>query len=248
MSIAWSIETHERVHSTQDIAKDLASRGQAEGLVIHALEQNAGRGRHGREWVSESGNLYLSMLLLPACHAQKLGQLSLLTGLALARAVLPFLEKSDVLQLKWPNDVLLDGRKCAGLLLETELNAAGDVEFCVVGIGLNLVSAPQDIWASVADYSAKVPQVNEMRDLFLAEFGALYSEWMLNGFDGIAKDWLVAAHRKGTPLKVKVGEHVEDGTFHAIDDAGNLLLLDRASELKVISAGEVYLFDDVVEA
>lgn len=117
MAIAWSIETHDSVKSTQEILKGMARLEEPEGKVIHAFEQKNGTGRHGRPWISEKGNLYLSLLLRPECHAQKVTQFSLLTSLAIADSIQTYMTKPESLMLKWPNDVLISGEKCAGILL-----------------------------------------------------------------------------------------------------------------------------------
>lgn len=229
----WRIEIFENIPSTQDIARKRAEQGEAEGLVIRALEQSAGQGRHGRQWVSEKGNLYISMILRPSCAAGETGQLSILTGLAAARAVRRFSGARRGLALKWPNDVLLDGMKCGGILLESGLSEGGAVDWMVAGIGLNAIHAPEGA-------SAINAPSDEILSAFLGEFGALYEGWKANGFDVVRRGWLALAHRPGDFVSVKIGQQIQSGTFHSIDEFGNLILRDADLQLKTITAGDVY--------
>src|SRR5690554_5681171 len=132
MTIKWIVEEYDMLGSTQDTLKELASE-RPEGFAVQARKQQAGKGRQGREWISPEGNLYLSVLLKPtrieAAHA---GQLSFVAALAVAKTVASYLK--DGLMLKWPNDVLLDGKKCAGILLETDVKD-GRLRWVSVGVG-----------------------------------------------------------------------------------------------------------------
>lgn len=241
MSLQWKLQTFDQVRSTQSLAKEAAAQGARAGLVIHAMAQDEGHGRHGRPWISERGNLYLSLVLRPECKATKLGQFSLLTGLAVFRAIAQILGHSQELQLKWPNDVLLGEKKCAGLLLETELDQSGNVEWLVAGIGINILSAPENIGAALQDYTKSPIELDVLRDSVLEQVSALYNQWKSEGFSAIKQGWLAAAHPKGAPLTVKIGTQIERGHFHALDESGNLILSLGENQLKTITAGEVYL-------
>lgn len=242
MSLEWVIHTHTALSSTQDLAKDLAGRGAPEGLVIHALEQTGGHGRHGRSWESPRGNLYLSLVLRPVCLSQVIGQLSLLSAVALAQALEGVIDDPAALMLKWPNDVLLGGRKCAGLLLETSLGADGAAEWVVVGAGVNLKSAPLDTACAVQDYTLAELDIERFRDDFLQRVETLYEGWQQRGFEDLRVLWLEKAHPKGAALSVKIAEHLENGVFHDIDALGNLMLRKQDGAIKTIGAGEVYLY------
>ncbi len=244
MSLEWVIETHACLLSTQDYAKDLAGReaGPSEGLVVQALEQKSGHGRHGRIWHSPPGNLYLSLVLCPQCSSQVVGQLSLLSALALAQALEDVIDDPALLMLKWPNDVLLGGRKCAGLLLETALGSDGGVEWVVIGVGVNIQTAPLDIACALQDYSSEEIDIAEFRDVFLEHLKRLYEDWAVYGFENLRTEWLAKAHKAGAPLSVKIADRLENGVFHDIDAHGNLRLQMRNGLIKTIGAGEVYLY------
>src|SRR5688500_9625149 len=135
MAINWTIEVFETLPTTQDLAMARAEEGAAEGAVIQAMIQNAGRGRHGNRWHSPLGNLYVSLLLRPLCKPDLAGQISFVAGLALSAAMNPYVSAAHKKTLKWPNDILIDGRKCAGILLESRLSGEGLVESLIVGMG-----------------------------------------------------------------------------------------------------------------
>ena len=137
-----TIRKYENLDSTNEEARRLAEAGEAGPLWIVACEQSAGRGRRGREWVSSRGNLFATLLLRPGRAADVCAQLSFVAALATGDAVASFAPSARI-ALKWPNDVLLDGHKVAGILLESAGSAGGcAVEWLAVGIGMNLANYP----------------------------------------------------------------------------------------------------------
>lgn len=239
--IHWHIEDAACLDSTQDTLKAWAEEGAPEGLVIQADSQRRGRGRHGREWMSPKGNLYMSLLLRPVCTAREIGQLSLVSALALAETLSEQLKDSGILTLKWPNDALLEGRKCAGLILETQISAGGKVEWLVIGIGVNIAKTPLETGAYLEEFVKEPVSVVEIRDAFLTHFKRLYRCWQLDGFEPVRMAWLSYAHAPGTALSVKIGQRHRAGTFHALDEQGNLLLQVPGYGIQTITAGEIYL-------
>src|SRR5436309_2331589 len=136
---------YEVVGSTNDEAKALARAGAADGTLVWAGEQSAGRGRRGRAWASPPGNLYLSLVLRPAAPPSRVAQLGFGAALGLGDALAALAGSALRPRYKWPNDLLADGRKLAGILLESETSASDRVDFVVVGIGVNILSAPADV-------------------------------------------------------------------------------------------------------
>lgn len=233
MSIQWSIEEYEAVPSTQDLVKQKAASSD-EGLVVRAFQQTDGRGRHGREWVSQDGNLFFSFLLRPQSGVETIGQLGLVIGTALGAALKNALDDPSRLSLKWPNDILLDGKKCAGILIETELSNSGALEWVVVGVGINVKAAPDEQAIALgADVSL---------DQILEQVSAFYTQWQTQGFAAIQPLWLDMAHSKGAPVTVKLGNQLIEGLFEGVDEQGALLLQDSGTdELRTITAGDVYV-------
>src|ERR1700727_2136985 len=138
MSTTFNVQHHERLESTNDEARQLAAAGAPHGTVVHADEQSAGRGRFGRTWYSPPGNLYLSVLLRLDRPPERTPELSFVAAITVADAVDALLPKQSRATLKWPNDVLVNDGKIAGILLE---NADGAQ---IVGIGLNVLEAPRN--------------------------------------------------------------------------------------------------------
>lgn len=135
----WMLVALDSVGSTNDEAARLADGGASEGTVVWAREQQGGRGRRGRRWASPPGNLYSSTILRPNCPAPRAAELGFVAALAVGDLV----PASRAIRLKWPNDVLIDGGKIAGILLESAIAQDGRVEHVVAGIGVNVAFAPQ---------------------------------------------------------------------------------------------------------
>ena len=131
----------EEVASTNDIARELAETGAPEGTLVTARRQHSGRGRRGNTWESIEGNVFLSLILRPDVDAQVAAQLSFVAAVTVGDLVANLLPDCTV-QLKWPNDVLCDGKKISGILLEAGPSGAARVEWLIVGIGLNVASKP----------------------------------------------------------------------------------------------------------
>ncbi len=139
----WRLQVHEAIGSTSDHCAALAAAGEPAGLAVLALRQTSGRGSRGRGWQSPIGNLSLSVLLRPSGTLGDAGSWPLLVGIAVAEAARPLLPDPAALSLKWPNDVLLRGRKLAGILIDTALDQAGGLRWLIIGIGANLAVAPE---------------------------------------------------------------------------------------------------------
>lgn len=240
MAIQWTIETHETVKSTQDLIKGMGRSHEPEGKVVQAFEQTRGTGRHGRPWISEKGNLYLSFLLRPDCHATEVTQLSLVTAIAVAETVQTYMENPELLSLKWPNDVLIEGEKCAGILLETELNENGAVKWLAVGVGINISNPPLGMGVGLQDYSEQILDIINVRNQFLRNMAGAYRLWNIEKFSIIRQKWLEKAQTRNTPIEVKIGVQIERGFFHDLDPKGNMIIRDNEYRTKTISAGEVH--------
>ena len=178
--------------STNDEAKDRAMAGAPEGTVIWARQQLAGRGRRGRAWVSPPGNLYLSVILRPACEARSVAQLSFVAALAVLDLVdgpLP-----GRARCKWPNDILVDGGKIAGILLESALRPEGRVDWVVLGIGVNLASHPRlkgpTPPTSFVDAGALPLAPEDALPSLLAALARRRRDWETQGFAAVRRAWL----------------------------------------------------------
>lgn len=237
----FRLVAYETIGSTNDEAKRLARAGEPEGLVICADRQTAGRGRRGREWVSPPGNFYCSMLLRPNCRAAEAAQLGFVAALGLADAIAE-LAPAVAVRCKWPNDLLANGKKIAGILLETEM-ASGDVpDFVVLGIGANLISAPSDTpypaTSLVKEGAAEIAPWR-MATGFIRHFACWLIRWQGQGFAPIRPAWLSRAAGLGETIQVRLERATLDGRFLDLDADGALLLGTPAGD-KRIAAGEVF--------
>jgi BirA family biotin operon repressor/biotin-[acetyl-CoA-carboxylase] ligase len=231
----------ETIGSTNDEAKRRAREGAAEGLIVCAERQTAGRGRRGRAWVSPPGNLYSSTLLRPNCRAATAAQLGFVAALGVADAI-GELAPRVALGCKWPNDLLANGRKVSGILLETEMVAGDRPDFVVLGLGANLASAPRDTQypaTSLADEGAPGIAPLTMLAAFIRHFVEWLATWRRDGFAPIREAWLARVIGLGEPIQVRLERDTLDGRFLDLDSDGALLLGVPGGSRRV-AAGEVF--------
>jgi BirA family biotin operon repressor/biotin-[acetyl-CoA-carboxylase] ligase len=212
----------------------LAEGSAVEGDWLVALEQSAGKGRQGRTWVSAAGNFAGSTIVTLRPGDPPPPTLSLAAGLALAEAI-DVAIPAQALMLKWPNDLMLHGKKIAGILLER----SGDR--VAVGFGVNLTSAPALPGREVASLGGKVTS-QAFAPLLAASFARLLGLWRSNESAALARAWLERAHPRGTRLTVHLGkDEVIAGRFAGLDGDGALRLTRDDGSLEVVRAGDVSL-------
>jgi BirA family biotin operon repressor/biotin-[acetyl-CoA-carboxylase] ligase len=221
------------VGSTNDEAARLAEAGAPEGTVIWAREQTGGRGRRGRTWASPVGNLYSSTILRPDCAAARAAELGFVAALAVADMV----PASRQVRVKWPNDVMVDGGKVAGILPESSISADGKAEHVVLGIGVNVSFAPEvpEMRYRGACLGGTVEAALERLTAALARWLA---QWRRDGFTAIRAEWLAKAGPLGLEVDVKLGEELVRGRFAGMDGEGALLLDTPAGPRRIV-AGEL---------
>lgn len=238
MEAGFSLEHHAEIGSTNERALQLVLEGRDKIWVV-ADAQTAGRGRHQRHWHSPPGNLYASLGLRAPCDAAFLPQFGFVTGVALAEAVLSLApELKSRLSLKWPNDAMLDGKKCAGLLLEgTSLPGGGSG--LVIGMGVNITSVPEGL-----EQDAAVLPGLTRNGLFAALTKRMLALIAVHGkgtgFGAIRARWLASALPFGTLMRVRLPSGERHGAFQGINAGGHLLLGTEARQ-ETILAGDVFL-------
>ena len=231
----WRLEVHAALPSTSDLLLRRAEEGVPEGTAILAREQTAGRGRAGRTWTSPPGNLYLSVLLRPGGPVREAPQWSLLAGVALAEAAAELDPEPGLLRLKWPNDLLRDGAKCAGILAESALAPDGSLAWLALGFGVNLTHAPV-----LPDRPTATLGAAERPERFAARLLARLGHWRemqrVRGFAPVRAAWCRLGPAPGEALALR--GLAGTGLFAGLAEDGSLLLeIDGAR--RAVTAGEV---------
>lgn len=237
----WRLAQHSVIGSTNDEAKRLARAGAAERTIVWALAQTRGRGRRGRPWHSPPGNLYASLILRPRVPPERAAQLGFVAALAVGGALEALVPALAGLSYKWPNDVLLDGRKICGILLESETGAGERLSFLVAGIGINLRAAPpESAFPATSLVAQGFPEIAPaaMLAALTQEFERWMGCWEADGFLPIRAAWRTRAIL-GTSARVRLDRLTLHGRLIDIDDEG-ALLLEEAGGCRRISAGEVF--------
>jgi BirA family biotin operon repressor/biotin-[acetyl-CoA-carboxylase] ligase len=220
-----------------DRAREEARKGAPEGVVIMAAEQTAGRGRQGRSWYSPRGSLSLSVVFHPAMG--QLPGLVMAGALAVARTVRICTRLAPV--IKWPNDILLSGRKVCGILVESELQA-DKVAFAVVGIGLNVArdaAVSPDIAAIATSLEREAGRSLDMKDIageLLEQLDDLYGD--LRAGRPVFKEWRDSLVTLGKPVRIEHGPRMEEGLAEDVTPEGALLLRRKDGTLAEVVAGD----------
>jgi BirA family biotin operon repressor/biotin-[acetyl-CoA-carboxylase] ligase len=229
---------HDSIGSTNSEAKTLALAGERGPLWIMAARQTAGRGRRGNTWVSEPGNLYASLLLIDAAPPQQIAGLSFVAALAVHDAVMDVAPGLGArLAVKWPNDLLIDGKKFAGILIESEGPAV------IVGVGINCAHHPAATAYPATDLSAAGVTVSP-EQLLQRLSGRMLSrlgQWDRGtGFAAIRADWLARVTGLGQEIRVRLPHRELTGQFQALNENGGLLLRLADGSVEVVNAGEIF--------
>lgn len=234
------------VESTNDIAGQMAKEGAPEGRVVVADEQTAGRGRFSRAWVSgKSKGLWFSLVLRPKAEAERISQLTMVMAVAVAATVSELYGLS--LGIKWPNDLLLDGKKVCGILSEG-LIEKGEVAHVIIGIGLNVEAGPIDAGYLEKGFGIKVDRDRLLKEL-LVSIKKWYEIWLVKGFEPVRTAWLEDS--------VTIGQEVEISDFRKmisgeapkifagraidVDEKGALVVEGMDGEVRSFNSGEVSL-------
>lgn len=237
----YRLIARDEVGSTNDEASALIAAGAAPGAVVWAESQTAGRGRHGREWVSPPGNLYCSIILRPAVDDGRLTDIAFVAALAVRDAVIQVLPPGTLVQFKWPNDVLAGGRKLAGILVEAEKLPDEARMALIIGIGVNIVSAPRETSYSATCISAmaRTPRVARLLSLIVAALDRRVELWTRNGFSVIRRDWMDNAYGVGGHVMASNGV---SGAFVGLDETGAIIIaLTNGARHRLVSGSVRYL-------
>jgi BirA family biotin operon repressor/biotin-[acetyl-CoA-carboxylase] ligase len=242
--VGRDVQVFQETSSTNDIAEKLARDGVNEGVVIFAESQTKGRGRLGRKWISPAGQgLWFSVLLRPSLPPASVTQLTIAAATAVARAI--HTETGLVPQIKWPNDILLGGKKAVGIL--TELNAEVDrVRYVIVGIGVdvNLTEFPaelKEVATSLALAAGKRFVRAEIAAAVLRELDQDYARIVRGEFADLAEEWEQQCITLGRRVEIHNGARTVSGRAESLDNDGALLLRTDHGRLERIVGGDVLL-------
>jgi len=236
---AFTINEFDELESTNKTAFELANLGKIfDSEIVLAKKQTAGKGRKNRVWSSPVGNLYFSLILQPKINLEQISLISFVAAVSLKLALEGMIEKNRI-SLKWPNDLLIDNKKLAGILLESKFNQK-DCEFVVLGIGVNIDSNPDNVIfeaTNLKNFEVLITPENLLKK-FLDSFEIIYKSFLDYGFKGLRQLWLQSAYKLKEKLVIKIDEKEILGTFIDIDEAGNLLL-QRENQLLKIAVADV---------
>jgi BirA family transcriptional regulator, biotin operon repressor / biotin---[acetyl-CoA-carboxylase] ligase len=241
----FAVHALDTTDSTQSEVQRLAAAGAPEGTVVTARHQRAGRGRRGHEWWDAPGqSLLASVLLRPAGPVATAPQLSLVGGLAVADALAAVASVSA--RIRWPNDLLVDGRKVCGILAEASSDGVGDgagrLHHVILGIGVNLAQTafPEDLAdraTSLRLVTGRASEANLVLAAVLEQLARHYGAWRVGGFAALRAAWLERSTLPGQPVRLPDGS---DGVGVDVGDDGVLLARARDGRLvHIVSGGTV---------
>jgi BirA family biotin operon repressor/biotin-[acetyl-CoA-carboxylase] ligase len=230
--------THlKQTESTNSLALELARSYQINhNHIILADIQTGGKGRMGRNWVSPSGNLYFSLVLKPKKSLEISSQLSFVAAVCLGLVLAELSNDAKRINYKWPNDILIDDKKVAGILLES------DAGFVILGIGVNIKSHPQNTnypACNLEDQGFAIDDKINLLKKFLDNFSNLYQKWQDFGFTPIRNLWLNQAYNLNKEINVNLPNKSLRGVFKNLDEQGNLVL-ETDKKIQLITSGEVF--------
>jgi BirA family biotin operon repressor/biotin-[acetyl-CoA-carboxylase] ligase len=237
------------VGSTNEHAFGLAARGAPEGTVVLADEQRKGRGRLQRVWQSPPGrNIYTSVVLRPPFKAAVAPRITLMAGVAVADCLGEYV--TEGVSLKWPNDVLIGGRKVCGIL--TEMKAIGDqVDFVIVGIGLNVNMRREEFDREIRSRATSVLEETgaaaSRQDLAVRLYRSLekwYKTLLEGGFPPVRERWLACAGIQGKKIRTGPGEDAQHGEVLGVDEDGALLIADDHGRRQRVITGDIVIERD----
>jgi BirA family biotin operon repressor/biotin-[acetyl-CoA-carboxylase] ligase len=244
--VGRDIRVFEQTTSTNDVIEKLARDGVKEGVVVFAESQTRGRGRLGRKWISPARKgLWFSVLLRPNLRPQETTQLTVAAATALRRAIVS--QTGLEPEIKWPNDIQIDGRKVAGIL--TELNAELDsVKYVILGIGVDVNLAASDFPHELrktatslrVEADRMIPRA-ELATVILQELDADYTRIVSGKFGAVADEWEAHCSTIGRDVVIRIGERQIRGRAEALDEDGALLLRTIHGHLERIIGGDVTL-------
>jgi BirA family biotin operon repressor/biotin-[acetyl-CoA-carboxylase] ligase len=247
----YALLSFDIVDSTNAEAKRLVQSGVNEPLVVLAREQYAGRGRYHRTWISESGNLYLSVLIKLPLESKDSHQLTFVASLAVSEAIQMLLGDGHDIGHKWPNDIFVDGKKVSGILLESCIRSNNNyIDWVVIGVGINANVSPDLANArtnatSLAEVVGQEIDIRILVDLFMKNFHYYWHLWLNEGFALIRGVWLKKVIYLGEKIMINHPSKKIEGILDNVNDAGNAEILTDDGNVVTVASGELFPTNNV---
>jgi len=229
--------------STNDIAKELAMRGAKEGTVVVAETQTRGRGRLKRRWISPEGGLWLSIILRPKTEPKHALKLTLMSSVAVAKTISKLFQLGA--EIKWPNDVLINHKKVCGILIEAKTKGE-DLDFAVVGIGINANFRVNALPSSLRDFSTTLKEElkreierEALLRALLEETEAYYNMFSEGKFETILKEWRSSASFIGSYVQIVSHQERIEGWAADIDADGALMVKLKDQTMRKVASGDL---------
>lgn len=235
----------DQIDSTNAEARRRAEAGETGPLWIAARRQSEGRGRRGRRWESDTGNLFATLLTVTCKPPAEAAQVTFVAALAVADLLDAFAAQASV-AIKWPNDVLIDGRKASGILVESGPHASGGL-WLAVGIGVNLAHAPDEVERPAASLAGHLrgdvaypPGVEAATEVLADAFAVWWDRWEMLGFQPVLDAWIARCGGLHGPATARLGHETISGVADGVEADGALRLKLPDGTLRLISAGDVF--------
>lgn len=239
----YGAAAYDDIDSTNEQAKRSVAEGMAGPKWFIARSQSAGKGRRGRTWVSEPGNLYASLLLRPGGSARDAAVLSFAAALAVAEAIEEVAGVTRKLECKWPNDLLYGGKKISGILLESASDKDGALDWLVIGVGVNVAHFPTATDYPATSIAAEGFAGITAPNLFAALARRLdhwLETWRQEGFPPVREAWLERATGLGRAIVARTGSGETSGRFVGLGHDGALLIETADGSLHEILAADIF--------
>jgi BirA family biotin operon repressor/biotin-[acetyl-CoA-carboxylase] ligase len=239
---SYKLLIFDEIDSTNEEARRLVNCGVGGNMVIWASKQTAGRGKGGVKWVSDEGNLYLSIILdLKKSEIESSPQISFLAAVALRNVLAKYIDKRKI-QLKWPNDVLINGAKIAGILLESTIRLGKPVNQLVVGVGVNFLKYPKKNLeykaTSIISHTSDLT-LEKLFDSYMQNFHEILQIWKKSGFEQLKQQWLDSAYKLGEVVTVKDVNQRITGVFNSINNKGEIMIELIDGRIVAINCGTI---------
>ncbi len=245
----WSVHHYDQVESTnQTMMQMFQNNEHLHHFVITADQQITGRGRLGNNWVSPKGNSYSTYLLNFDqddffIKDENLSLLGFATAFAIVQTLIFFGMDNNDIFCKWPNDILVRGKKISGILLESITDSNNQLKAIMVGCGVNLNHAPEEANISAISLSTVLGQLIDS-DIYLEQYlhhlALIIANWKQQGKEFIIKAWANHSHKQGDQIKIRLPHEVFYGVFDHFDPQGHLVVKLEDGNLRTIYAGEVF--------